>query len=76
MYAIRSYYAEMIQRIERRFGVSLPPQVLNLAETPRDLWREIQRSGRAGTGGGPEPAVAALELEAIAARPEKSYNFV
>ena len=30
--------AEMIQRIEQRFGVSLPPQVLTLAESPRDLW--------------------------------------
>jgi len=33
---------ELLLRIERRFSVSLPEQLLAIAETPRDLLRELQ----------------------------------
>jgi 1-acyl-sn-glycerol-3-phosphate acyltransferase len=37
---------ELLLRLERTFGVSLPEQLLAAAETPRDLWRAVQ-AGRA-----------------------------
>ena len=33
---------ELLLRLERAFGVSLPEQLLVAAETPRDLWRAVQ----------------------------------
>ncbi len=35
---------ELLQRLERAFGVSLPESLLAGAETPRDLWRAVQAS--------------------------------
>jgi 1-acyl-sn-glycerol-3-phosphate acyltransferase len=36
---------ELLQRLERTFGISLPDQILATAETPRDLWRAIAAAG-------------------------------
>ena len=36
--------AELVLRIERVFGVSMPENVLATAETPRDLLRAVQRA--------------------------------
>jgi len=47
---------ELLLRLERAFGVSLPQQLLAGAETPRDLWRAVQ-AGRAA--GAPAPAAQA-----------------
>ena len=33
---------ELLLRLERAFGISLPEQLLASAETPRDLWRAVQ----------------------------------
>ena len=38
---------ELLLRLERAFGVSLPEQVLASAETPRDLWRALLAAGTA-----------------------------
>jgi len=47
---------ELLLRLERAFGVSLPEQLLVGAETPRDLWREVQ-AGK--VSGRPAPAAHA-----------------
>ncbi|MEA2094711.1 MAG: AMP-binding protein, partial [Pseudomonadota bacterium] len=39
---------ELLLRLERAFGVSLPEQLLASAETPRDLWRAVQAGKVAG----------------------------
>lgn len=39
---------ELLLRLERAFGVSLPEQLLVGAETPRDLWRAVQAGKVAG----------------------------
>ena len=36
---------ELLQRVERAFGVQLPDQVLATAETPRDLLRALTTAG-------------------------------
>ena len=47
---------ELLLRLERSFGVSLPEQLLVGAETPRDLWRAVQAGKVAGH---PAPAAQA-----------------
>ena len=56
---------ELLTRIEQAFGVRLGDEVLGLAETPRDLLREVASSQPAASGGGdrtrvdaPAPALA------------------
>ena len=39
---------ELLLRLERAFGASLPEQLLAGAETPRDLWRAVQAGKIAG----------------------------
>ncbi len=39
---------ELIHRLERAFDVSLPEAVIQRAETPRDLWRELSASSAPG----------------------------
>jgi len=51
--------AELILRLERAFGVSLPEQLLAGAETPRDLWRALQAGKVAGH---PAPGAQAREV--------------
>src|SRR5438128_5179825 len=36
---------ELLQRVERAFGVQLPDQLLATAETPRDLLRALTTAG-------------------------------
>jgi len=53
---------EVVQRLERTFGVRLPESTLASAESPRDLWRAL--SSRAGHSGHEElftSGMAALE---------------
>ena len=47
---------ELLMRLERIFGVSLPEQLLVGAETPRDLWRAVEAGKVAGH---PVPAAQA-----------------
>jgi len=47
---------ELLVRLERTFGVSLPEQLIAGAETPRDLWRAVQAGKVAG-----HPAPAAQD---------------
>lgn len=47
---------ELLLRLERTFGVSLPEQLMAGAETPRDLWRAVQAGKVAGHS---EPAAQA-----------------
>jgi acyl carrier protein len=42
---------ELLLRLERAFGISLPEQLLASAETPRDLWRALLSAGDAGRQG-------------------------
>ena len=42
---------ELLLRLERAFGISLPEQVLASAETPRDLWGALLSAGAAGRQG-------------------------
>jgi acyl carrier protein len=39
---------ELLLRLERTFGVSLPERLVASAETPRDLWRALRTAGIAG----------------------------
>ncbi len=55
---------ELLLRIERRFAVSLPEQLLASAETPRDLWRAVQAAHPAGGLETAEPFLAAGPAEA------------
>jgi len=59
---------ELLLRLERAFGVSLPEQLLVGAETPRDLWREVQAGKVAGH---PAPAAhaRAAPLDELAEAP-------
>jgi len=59
---------ELLLRLERTFGVSLPEQLLVGAETPRDLWRAIQAGKLAGHSA---PAVQArtAPLDELAGAP-------
>jgi 1-acyl-sn-glycerol-3-phosphate acyltransferase len=59
--------AELLLRLERAFGVRLPPRTLATAETPRDLVRAIE----AGTplAPGAPPAIATPLAEPVAAVP-------
>lgn len=52
---------ELLLRLERSFGVSLPEQLLAVAETPRDLWRAVQ----AGKVTGCPEAVAQIRTAAL-----------
>jgi 1-acyl-sn-glycerol-3-phosphate acyltransferase len=39
---------ELVNRLERSFDISLPEAVIQRAETPRDLWRELSTSSPPG----------------------------
>ena len=60
--------AELLLRLERVFGISLPESLLVGAETPRDLWRAVQAGKVAGH---PAPAAQALaaQLDELAGVP-------
>jgi len=50
--------AELLLRLERGFGASLPEQVLAAAETPRDIWTALRRV-EAGEPGASAPITGA-----------------
>jgi 1-acyl-sn-glycerol-3-phosphate acyltransferase len=59
--------AEMLLRIEHRFEVTLPEQVLMVTETPRDLLREVLRARRreGEAGGNLVPEVQLQSAESV-----------
>ena len=65
---------ELVYRIERAFGVSLPEQVLATAETPRDLLRAVQRAP-SGTAPSAAPEVRLAPLEATQSAPFEARTF-
>ena len=62
---------ELVVRIERAFGVSLPEQVLATAETPRDLLRAVQRAP-SGTAPTAAPEVRLAPLNATQSAPSEA----
>jgi acyl carrier protein len=56
---------ELLMRIERRFGVPLPEDTLQRADTVDDLWAAVQRAGGAGRCDAPAapPAVTRTAAE-------------
>jgi 1-acyl-sn-glycerol-3-phosphate acyltransferase len=60
---------ELLLRVERRFGVALPEDSLQLAETVADLWQALQRAGPAPAAGAitAAPPVAGPGIEHHAA---------
>jgi 1-acyl-sn-glycerol-3-phosphate acyltransferase len=52
---------EVVQRLERTFGVRLPEATLTTAESPRDLWRAVV----SGTSGGADLAVLEAAAPAV-----------
>ncbi len=59
---------ELLLRLERAFGVSLPESLLASAETPRDLWRAVQ-AGKVLGRPTPSVQVRATPLDELAATP-------
>jgi 1-acyl-sn-glycerol-3-phosphate acyltransferase len=64
---------ELLLRLDRTFGVSLPEQLLASAETPRDLWRALLSAGAAGRQGpSPEQHMQAAVLDELEDAPHAS----
>jgi 1-acyl-sn-glycerol-3-phosphate acyltransferase len=59
---------ELLLRLERAFGVSLPEQSLLGAETPRDLWRAVQ-AGEVASHPGPAAQARVAPLDELASVP-------
>lgn len=59
--------AELMQRLESRFGLSLPERVITDAESPRDLVRAVRSASPTQRHGGED-----LEREEVAARGEET----
>ena len=53
---------ELLVRLERAFGISLPEQVLANAETARDIWQALRFTGAADSQ---EPSAAATRLTTL-----------
>ncbi len=60
---------ELLLRLERAFGVSLPEQLLASAETPRDLWRALLSAGAAGRRGPAAQVMRAAALDELEGAP-------
>src|SRR5262245_24089876 len=65
---------ELFLRIERRFGVSLPENVMAGAETPRDVLRAILAAGPAQRSSA-AAAERVTSLEAESATPDAATTF-
>ncbi|MCH8301948.1 MAG: AMP-binding protein [Proteobacteria bacterium] len=59
---------ELLLRLERAFGVSLPESLLAGAETPRDLWRAVQ-AGKIVGHAAPAAQARAAPLDELAGAP-------
>jgi acyl carrier protein len=59
---------ELLMRLERRFGVALPEDTLQRADTVADLWHAVRRAGGAPTAApppaAPRPPVASAGVDA------------
>ena len=62
---------ELLLRLERTFGVSLPEQLLASAETPRDLLRAVQ-AGKGAKPAGPAMQAVPVPLDKLAGVPHKA----
>jgi acyl carrier protein len=62
---------ELLLRLERAFGVSLPEQLLVGAETPRDLLREVQ-AGKVTGSPAPAAHARAAPLDELAEEPHSA----
>jgi 1-acyl-sn-glycerol-3-phosphate acyltransferase len=60
---------ELLLRVERRFGVALPEDTLQRADTVADLLAAVQRARPAATGARPPAAAPGLPRAPIAAQP-------
>jgi acyl carrier protein len=67
---------ELLLRVEKTFGVHLPDEVLEQAETPRQLLRALGRAGRVVVPAQPLSAPAAVAGEEIAAAPDSVTTLV
>ncbi len=70
---------ELLARLEKTFGVSLPERVLAIAETPRDLLRSIQTAGSSTSSTAataPPPTPGPSEDTSRLAPPEQAATLV
>ncbi|MGD8620242.1 MAG: AMP-binding protein, partial [Gammaproteobacteria bacterium] len=61
---------ELLLRLERTFGVSLPERLVASAETPRDLWRALRTAGIAGREESSDRLTQAAVLEELEDTPD------
>ncbi|MCP4754890.1 MAG: AMP-binding protein [Proteobacteria bacterium] len=66
---------ELLARIERHFGVTLPERIFADAETPRDLWRAVLAADSQQLPEAAREAVS-LDLEAVEAVPHHALTLV
>ena len=66
---------ELLQRVERTFGVQLPDQLLAMAETPRDLLRALTTAGARSRMVDARPAKT-LPLSEVEAAPIRAGTLV
>ena len=66
---------ELIHRVERHFSLSLPDQVFAEAETPRDLLRELGRTGARSDGRG-RPNSRRQRTRHLVASPDNAETLV
>jgi 1-acyl-sn-glycerol-3-phosphate acyltransferase len=67
--------AELLQRLERTFGVQLPDQLLAAAETPRDLLRAVQAAD-ASRPRVPARAIKNLALSEVDTAPSRANTLI
>lgn len=75
---------ELLLRVERTFGLSLPEELLQQAQTPRDLLRALDwamswptaKAARAWPAGEPDTSPRAAEASADAAVPERAATLL
>jgi len=68
--------AELLLRLERRFRVSLPEQVLAAAETPRDIWVALHRVEAGGPGPSTRASVVAGGLGEVEGGPQSAATLL
>jgi acyl carrier protein len=67
---------ELLSRIERHFGVTLPEAVFTEAETPRDLIREISKASTRGISALPPTATSMAPLKQITETPAQAQTLI
>ncbi|GAB3518700.1 AMP-binding protein [Photobacterium alginatilyticum] len=66
--------AELIQRTEKQFSVSLPDQTLASIETPRDLVRELLQATHTGDVSVSELLIEQIQLDVVESAPEHVHT--